>query len=106
MLLRKAAVVALEGRIVGGLPYARARVILTDLRPAETQPQLFAFATAHEEKRIGALLDDVVMDRFGTGAIGLGRAGMAEAPDWSMKRGALSPRYTTEWDELLVVKAA
>ena len=46
------------------------------------------------------------MDRFGTGAIGLGRAGMVEAPDWGMKRQALSPRYTTEWDELLVVKAA
>ena len=45
------------------------------------------------------------MDRFGTGSIGLGRAGMVEAPDWGMKREALSPRYTTEWDELLVVKA-
>jgi Domain of unknown function (DUF4113) len=44
------------------------------------------------------------MDRFGTGSIGLGRAGMAEEPDWGMQRRALSPRYTTEWDELLVVK--
>lgn len=39
-------------------------------------------------------------------AIGLGRAGMTTAPDWSMKRSALSPRYTTECDQLLVVKAA
>jgi|GEM_PF-6085080 len=29
---------------------------------------------------------------------------MAEAPDWGMKRQALSPRYTTERDELLVVQ--
>ncbi|MCU1549004.1 MAG: DNA-directed polymerase, partial [Arthrobacter sp.] len=37
--------------------------------------------------------------------IGLGRAGMAEAPGWAMKRLAMSPRYTTEWAELPVVKA-
>lgn len=105
VLLTKAAVAALEGQIVDGMPYARAGVTLTDLRPAGAQPQLPEFATAHEEKRIGELLGDV-MDKFGTGSIGLGRAGMVEAPDWSMKRQALSPRYTTEWDELLVVKAA
>ena len=46
------------------------------------------------------------MDLFGTDSIGLGRAGMVEAPDWGMKAQALSPKYTIEWDELLLVKAA
>jgi DNA polymerase V len=105
VLLTKAATGALEGQMVDGVPYARAGVMLTDLSPAGAAPQLPVFATAHEEKHIGALLGDI-MDRFGTGAIGLGRAGMVEAPDWGMKRQTLSPRYTTEWDELLVVKAA
>ena len=105
VILTKAAVSALEGRIVDGIPYARAGVMLMELSPAGAAPQLPVFATAHEEKHIGSLLGDI-MDRFGTGAIGLGRAGMVEAPDWGMKRQALSPRYTTEWDELLVVKAA
>lgn len=45
------------------------------------------------------------MDRYGTAAIGLGRAGMTVAPDWQMKRERMSPRYTTEWDELPIVKA-
>lgn len=105
VLLIKAATGALEGRIVDGVPYARAGVMLTDLKPAGAAPQLPVFATAHEEKRIGALLGEV-MERFGTGAIGLGRAGMVEEPVWQMKRKALSPRYTTEWDELPVVRAA
>jgi DNA polymerase V len=105
VLLSKAATGALEGLIVDGVPYARAGVMLTDLSPAGAAPQLPMFATAHEEKHIGALLGDI-MDRFGTGAIGLGRAGMVEAPDWGMRRNALSPRYTTEWNELPVVKAA
>lgn len=105
VILTKAAVSALEGRILDGVPYARAGVMLMELSPAGAAPQLPAFATAHEEKHIGSLLGDI-MDRFGTGSIGLGRAGMVEPPDWGMKRQALSPRYTTEWDELLVVKAA
>ncbi|HEX9087735.1 MAG TPA: Y-family DNA polymerase [Arthrobacter sp.] len=104
VILTKAATAALEGSVMDGVPYARAGVMLTDLTPAGAAPQLPMFATAHEEKRIGALLGDV-MDRFGTGAIGLGIAGLVEAPSWGMKRLALSPRYTTEWDELPVVKA-
>ena len=104
VILTKAAVAALKDQILDGVPYARAGVMLTDLSPAGAAPQLPMFSTAHEEKRIGSLLGDV-MDRFGTAAIGLGRAGMVEAPDWGMKRNALSPRYTTEWAELPVVKA-
>lgn len=95
-MLSKAATGALEGLILDGAPYARAGLMLTDLSPAGAGPQLPMFTTAHEEKRIGPLFGDI-MDRFGTGAIGLGRAGMAEAPDWGMKRLAMSPRYTTEW---------
>jgi DNA polymerase V len=104
VLLTKAATGALEGRIVDGVPYARAGVMLTDLSPAGAAPQLPMFATAHEEKHIGSLLGEV-LDRFGSGSIGLGVAGLVAEPDWSMKRKALSPRYTTEWAELPVVKA-
>jgi DNA polymerase V len=104
VILTKAAVAALDGQVFDGVPYARAGVMLTGLSPAGAQPQLPSFATAHEDKNIGALLGQV-MDRYGTAAIGLGRAGMTVAPDWQMKRERMSPRYTTEWDELPVVKA-
>lgn len=105
VLITKAATAALEGQVFDGVPYARAGVMLTDLRPAGVQPQLPEFGTAHEDRNIGKLMGEV-MDKFGRHSIGLGRAGMTTAPDWSMKREALSPRYTTEWDQLPVVKAA
>lgn len=78
--------------------------MLTDLSPAGAAPQLPAFATAHEEKGIGELLG-AAMDKYGKSSIGLGIAGMVQPPDWGMKRQALSPRCTTEWDELALVKA-
>nr|WP_307857666.1 hypothetical protein [Paenarthrobacter sp. DKR-5] len=55
--------------------------MLTDLRPARAQRQLPPFGTAHEGKNIGTLLGSI-MDKYGTSAIGLGWAGMIEAPDW------------------------
>ncbi|MCU1518367.1 MAG: DNA-directed polymerase, partial [Pseudarthrobacter sp.] len=44
--------------------------------------------------------------RYGRGFIGLGHGGIRGGPDWTMKRDMLSPRYTTHWDELPLVKAA
>lgn len=104
VILAKAAH-ALVPRIHDGLKYVRAGIMVTDLRPGGNQPPLALFENAHEERRIGPLIEDVAK-RFGRGSIGLGVAGLKGGPDWSMKRDMLSPRYTTEWTELPVVKAA
>ncbi|WP_026533869.1 Y-family DNA polymerase [Arthrobacter sp. H14] len=104
VLLSKAAIAAMENELVEGIPYARAGVILTDLSPAGAQPTFDEFVTVHEQRRIGELLGKV-KDKYGPTSIGLGRAGMMGPPDWTMARNHSSPRYTTEWDELAVVKA-
>lgn len=102
--LVRAAVQAFEGRMVEGAPYARAGVMLTGLEPAGEQPVFDEFVTVHEQKRIADLLSSV-RDRFGPGAVGLGHAGLQAKPEWSMKRERCSPHYTTDWEQLLVVKA-
>ncbi|WP_440589828.1 Y-family DNA polymerase [Pseudarthrobacter phenanthrenivorans] len=104
LLLTKAAH-ALLPKIREGLKYAKAGLMLTDLRPSGNQPPLAPFENRHEERGIGPLLDDVSR-RFGRGSIGLGHAGIRSGLDWTMKRGMRSPRYTTHWDELPLVKAA
>ncbi|WP_258229187.1 DUF4113 domain-containing protein, partial [Arthrobacter sp. HMWF013] len=88
-----------------GVKYARAGIMVTDLRPTGNQAPLSLFENPHEERRIGSLLEDVAR-RYGRGSIGLGHAGIRGGPDWTMKRDMLSPRYTTHWDELPLVKAA
>ncbi|WP_455130411.1 DUF4113 domain-containing protein [Propionibacterium acidifaciens] len=55
-------------------------------------------------RRIGALLDEV-NGQLGRGALGLGLAGMAAPPDRRMRRGMLSNRATTRWDEPTRVRA-
>ncbi|CEA07969.1 hypothetical protein BN1051_01303 [Arthrobacter saudimassiliensis] len=73
--------------------------------PAVVQPVLDAFEPVHEKRRIGSLLG-AVTDKYGPSALGLGLAGMrSQQPDWTMTRRIASPRYTTEWTELPVVKA-
>ncbi|MFF2243737.1 Y-family DNA polymerase [Arthrobacter sp. NPDC058130] len=96
---------ALLPRICEGIRYARAGIMVTDLRPTGNQSPLALFENPHEERRVGTLLEDVTR-RYGRGSIGLGHGGIRGGPDWSMKRDMLSPRYTTHWDELPLVKAA
>ena len=106
VIFTRAATQAMESRMVEGIHYARAGVMLTDLSPAGAQPVFDAFVTVHEKRAIGELLGKVT-DKYGPTAIGLGLAGLNSAkPDWTMTRKFSSPRYTTEWDELPVVKAS
>ncbi|WP_411375124.1 Y-family DNA polymerase [Arthrobacter sp. MPF02] len=104
LLLTRAAH-ALLPQVRDGLKYAKAGLMLTDLRPTGNQPPLEPFENRHEERGIGPLLEDVSR-RFGRSSIGLGHAGIRTGLDWTMKRGMQSPRYTTHWDELPLVKAA
>ena len=103
VLLARAAY-ALLPRIDDGLRYVRAGIMVTDLRPTGNQAPLAIFENPHEERGIGSLLEEVSR-RYGRGSIGLGHAGIRGGPDWTMRRDMLSPRYTTHWAELPVVKA-
>ncbi len=104
VILTKAAH-ALLPRLIEGVKYARAGIMVTDLRPSGNQKPLELFENSHEERGIGTLLEDV-SKKYGRGSIGLGHAGIKGGPDWTMKRDMLSPRYTTEWAELPIVRAA
>ena len=44
---------------------------------------------------------DQLNARFGRGTVGFGTAG--ERHGWRLRREFISPRYTTEWNELLRV---
>lgn len=87
-----------------GVRYARAGIMLTDLRKAEEHQTLDMFRHAHEESHIAELMD-TIQRKAGRDALGLGWAGMRPGPAWEMKREMLTRRATTHWDELVVVRA-
>ena len=49
---------------------------------------------------------DTINARFGKGTLQVGSIGMRDQPsDWAMKQERRTPRYTTRWDELALVRA-
>ncbi len=109
ILLSKLAIAAMGDLMQPGTDYVRGGVILSGLSdsPGEKQLDLFDMGDEHDEteqKNVSSVVQDISA-RFGAKSIGLGPAGLAQSPTWTMKREHISQRYTTEWDELLEVRA-
>ncbi|QEL64804.1 DNA polymerase V [Oryzomicrobium terrae] len=92
-----------------GFEYVKAGVSVFGLVSSTGwQPGLFeAPGRAVERGRRIALMAamDQVNAKWGRGTLGPGVVGLQESRVWSMKRGKMSLRYTTQWDELPLVLA-
>jgi DNA polymerase V len=103
-----AAVAGLKAIYQPGYRLAKAGVMLLDIQPASRVQCEFNFETTSGQCDCGRLMQamDSVNRRWGQGAIRVGSARVGEAPrDRGMKQERKTPGYTTEWDEMLVVKA-
>lgn len=92
-----------------GYCYSKAGVMLTDFVP-DNQLQLKLFAGSpsaqlanHEGKQRLMAAVDHLNSKLGRESVRLGATGLSR--DWKSHQANVSPRYTTRWDELLVVKA-
>lgn len=94
----------LLAHISDGTRYARAGIMLTDLRPAGVHLPLELFRQPHEDAGIAVLINDV-QKKTGRTALGLGYGGFRQGPAWQMKREMLTPRAATHWAELARVRA-
>ena len=88
-----------------GFRYAKAGVVLLDLYHAEELPAADMFATRDPEKskKVMAALD-ALNGRFGRETVRPGGL-VAKPAGWSMRRANLSPCYTTQIDDLMVVRS-
>ena len=109
--IASAALAGLERIYRPSYDYAKAGVMLLDLRPASQGQQeldLGDTAVLHERRQARLMRAlDAVNDRFGRGTLTLGSAGLCQEPGrrWTMRQERRTPRYTTCWDELLTVSA-
>ncbi len=84
-----------------GYGYKKAGVVLSDIRPMTgTQGTLFSSVDHAKQNRLMEIFDQVNKEH-GKGKIIIAAQG---TQPFKMNREYLSPRYTTDWKELLVVK--
>jgi len=101
-VLAAAAVRGLDVIYRPGYAYSKAEVLLMDLRQCgEFTGDLFAVTPRPGADRLMAVVDRINA-REGRGTVRLGR--IPAVPKWAMRREMLSQRYTTRWDELMVVR--
>ena len=86
-----------------GYRFKKAGVVLGDIRPAdEAQADLFDTLDRGTSRRLMTALD-TVNSRFGKGTVAFAAEGI-EKP-WRTKFEKRSPRYTTRWEDLPIVRA-
>ena len=108
--LCQAAVRGVEQIVRPGYRYQKAGVMLLEIAPAR-QGQLSLFedggGTSPDRPRLMAVLDGInrTMGRNTLWLAGQGLTRREREQGWRMKRGNLSPAYTTQWLDLPVVRA-
>ena len=87
-----------------GYAYQKAGVMLTGIIPSSARPRTL-FDNVEAQQKSHALMQtlDHINRSMGSGTLRL----LGEGTDktWAMRRGNVSKRYTTEWDELAVCPA-
>ena len=80
-----------------GYGYHKAGITLLEIVPRVNQQFSLFVPAGMENSRDERLMDtlDAINGRYGRGALRLAAEGVAKG--WQMRRGNLSPRYTTEW---------
>ena len=108
--LARAALEGLQAIFRPSVKYAKAGVMLFDLQDERIeQLALFgeesAAADARRDPGGTGLMQtvDALNSRFGRGTVRLAGAGIAQA--WQNKQERLTPGYTTQWDQVPIVRA-
>ena len=101
-LVINAALQGLEVIFRPGYAYAKAEIMLMDLRQrGEFSGDLFADEQPEATDRVMGVLDSINA-KWGRGTLRPARVTLT--PGWGMKRELKSPSYTTRWDELWCVR--
>jgi len=84
--------------------YKKAWVMLTGIVP-ENEIQANLFSPSGYSSKQHKLMEsmDAVNARFGKQTMMVAGAGVGDNQSWRMKQEHLSPRYTTRWDELMII---
>ena len=107
LVLVKAATAGARRVWRSGYRYSKAGVITVDLVPLAASQRALPGVGRLDREKGGALMDaiDACNRRFGRGAVVPAKADVEPTKTWSTKFEMRSPRYTTQFDELPMVRA-
>ncbi len=104
-----AAMTALVTIYKPGYNFAKAGVMLLDIRPAALEQGRLNLGQESERPNREALMQvmDALNARFGRGTLQLAGAGIPKQikPPWAMQQERLTPNYTTQWSDLPCARA-
>jgi DNA polymerase V len=104
-LLCRAALGGLRQIYRSGYAYQKAGVMLTEIIAATARPRTLFDDVAAQQKSAALMTTlDRINRRMGSGTMQLLGEGVRKS--WAMRRGNVSQRYTTEWNELAVVRSS
>ena len=91
-----------EALYQSGLQFSKAGVLLLQLVPdTEVQTNLFDTRDRTRDRKLMATVDQLNR-QFGAGTVRFAAVGLQQP--WALKAAHRSPRYTTRWQDLLVVR--
>lgn len=90
-----------------GYQLSKAGVMLLDLQASTVmQGELDLEDDVAPDKTRLMQAMDAINGRYGKGTLQVGSIGASDQPrDWAMKQERRTPRYTTRWDEMALVRA-
>ncbi|MDT8992646.1 Y-family DNA polymerase [Curvibacter sp. APW13] len=105
--LVQAALLGLQSIFKDGYDYAKAGVMLMELQSDQVQQMELRLEDEPDRDRSRLMLAlDTVNTRYGKGTMKLGSAGATQRPqNWTMKQMRRTPRYTTDAQEMVLVRA-
>ncbi len=105
-LIAAAAIVGMRAIFRPGYNFAKAGVMLLDLADASIEQHELDLDEPPEDRASLMLAMDTLNRRFGRGTIFAGSAGTGgQRRRWVMKQELKTPNYTTDWNELPLVRA-
>jgi DNA polymerase V len=104
--ITQAAVTGLRAIYQPGYKYAKAGIMLLDLQDEQQgQVELDLDADLQDRSLLMSAMDQLNL-RYGRGTLALGSAHLGTTPSqWTMKQERRTPRYTTQWNDMMVARA-
>lgn len=99
------AIAGLERIFEANFNYKRAGIMLLGICPEHQMQQGFWGRAYTERDKQAMAAVDAINARFGKGTIKLATACLTQNQNWQPRCDIRSPRYTTRWDEMKIVRA-